>query len=113
MVIYFSGWVHLCETFASTQTGVGALREIPRIPLLRSQGLADMHMIYMDAMLERFEYYEAHIPEDFKEIPEESFDRSYMNKLYTQTYKQAVYGYPWQRTPPNFLKSCWFQEKRH
>jgi predicted acylesterase/phospholipase RssA len=73
--------------------------------LIRTQGIGDLYLIYMQARRDRCNYRLAYIPDDFGEISDEPFDKAYMNKLFEHGYRKAQGGYPWEDTPPGWYKA--------
>ena len=68
--------------------------------LIRSQGIGDMYRVYLGAQRDGLNYHLAFIPNDFREIPKEPFDREYMTKLFNLGYDLAKRGYQWKTAPP-------------
>lgn len=70
--------------------------------LLQTQGIGDLYRIYVTTQRDGVAYNLAYIPKTFDAVPKEGFDPVYMSALFDVGYKQAVNGYPWQKTPPGF-----------
>ena len=70
--------------------------------LIRTQGIGDMYLIYLDCQRDGIDYNLAYIPDDFSIKPKEDFDPVYMGKLYDLAYQLAKNGYPWDKAPPGF-----------
>lgn len=70
--------------------------------LIRTQGIGDMYLIYLDCKRDGIDYNLAYIPDDFSIKPKEDFDPVYMGKLYDLAYQLAKNGYPWDKAPPGF-----------
>ena len=68
--------------------------------LIRTQGIGDMYRVYLAAKRDGMDYHLAYIPQDFKDVPNEPFDREYMTKLYNLGYRQAKEGGKWRKFPP-------------
>lgn len=68
--------------------------------LLRTQGIGDLHRVYLVAKRDGISFRLAHIPDEFDEVPKEPFDKEYMRKLFDLGYKLARNGYPWETAPP-------------
>ncbi len=75
--------------------------------LIRTQGIGDLNLIYLESRRDNANFRLAYIPAEFKEEPKEDevFDKEYMNKLYEFGYNQAKNGYPWENKPPGFTDS--------
>ena len=70
--------------------------------LIRTQGIGDMYLIYLDCQRDGIDYNLAYIPDDFSIKPKEDFDPVYMGKLFDLAYQLAKNGYPWDKAPPGF-----------
>jgi predicted acylesterase/phospholipase RssA len=68
--------------------------------LIRTQGIGDMYRVYLGAKRDGMDYHLAYIPDDFKEEPNEPFDREYMTNLYNLGYRLAKEGGAWRKSPP-------------
>ena len=68
--------------------------------LLRTQGIGDLHRVYLGTKRDGISFRLAHIPDEFDEVPKEPFDKEYMRKLFDLGYKLAKSGYPWETAPP-------------
>lgn len=68
--------------------------------LIRTQGLGDLTQIYLLSQRDGAEFYLAYVPDEFREEPDEPFDRDYMIELFERGYEMARAGYPWERLPP-------------
>jgi len=71
--------------------------------LIRTQGIGDLYQIYALCKRDGNDFNLAHIPAEFTEEPSEGFDPVYMGKLYEFGYQMALKGYPWAKTPPDFI----------
>lgn len=71
--------------------------------LIATQGIGDLHRLYLQTQRDGIDYNLAFIPASFKAVPKEAFDRDYMNQLYQVGYDLARNGYAWQKTPPGFV----------
>jgi hypothetical protein len=71
--------------------------------LIQTQGIGDLYRIYTTTQRDGIDYNLAIIPATFNEKPAEAFDPVYMKQLFDVGYKQAVAGYPWQKTPPGLV----------
>jgi predicted acylesterase/phospholipase RssA len=72
--------------------------------LIRTQGIGDLYHIYVTARRDKADYNLAYIPDDFHEKSSEPFDTEYMNHLFNLGYNLAREGYPWHKTPPNWVE---------
>jgi hypothetical protein len=71
--------------------------------LIRTQGLGDLNLIFLQTQRDRGNFRLAFIPDGFDEKPKELFDNAYMNALFDLGYEQAKGGYPWLDKPPGWL----------
>jgi hypothetical protein len=71
--------------------------------LIRTQGLGDLNLIFLQTKRDRGNFRLAFIPAGFDEKPKELFDNAYMNALFDLGYEQAKGGYPWLDKPPGWL----------
>jgi hypothetical protein len=60
--------------------------------------------MYFLAMRDGYDYNLAYIPSYFNEETTETFDPTYMKKLFDVGYNLAKAGYPWQKIPPRLKK---------
>jgi hypothetical protein len=67
--------------------------------LIRTQGIGDLNLIYLQSQRDDANFRLALIPDDFEVVPKELFDNAYMNKLFDLGYEQAKAGYPWLDKP--------------
>ncbi len=67
--------------------------------LIRTQGIGDMSTIYFLAQRDGVVFHLAHVPDDFKVEPKETFDREYMRQLFALGFERASKGYPWITGP--------------
>ena len=70
--------------------------------LLHTQGLGDLHRIYLTAQRDGLDYNLAYISTDFTTRRNERFETAYMRSLFDYAYEKARHGYPWQKYPPGF-----------
>ena len=73
--------------------------------LIRTQGIGDLYQIYALCKRDGNDFNLAYIPSSFTEEPTEGFDPAYMSKLYELGYEMGMKGYPWEKSPPGFLKA--------
>ena len=71
--------------------------------LIRTQGLGDIHRIYLNSRAEAIDFNLTFIPEEFTLKAKEPFDKEYMNQLFNLGYKMGNSGYPWKKFPPGFV----------
>lgn len=72
--------------------------------LIHSQGLGDLDRMFMTARRDNMDFNLAHIPADFDLVPNEPFDREYMQKLFAVGFNLAAPGYPWAKLPPGYVE---------
>ncbi len=69
--------------------------------LIQTQGMGDLHRIYVTTQRDGLDFNLAIIGDDFvyagKPVP---FETTYMRALHTHAYDLAREGYPWQKFPP-------------
>lgn len=70
--------------------------------LIRTQGIGDINLIYLESRRDDANFKLAYIPSEFKQKPKEIFDIEYMKKLFEMGRKRAKDGYPWATKPPGF-----------
>jgi hypothetical protein len=70
--------------------------------LTRSQGIGDLHRIYLTARRDGIDYNLAFIPASFDTPHREEFDTNYMRELFATGRQMAQAGYQWQKYPPGF-----------
>jgi len=80
--------------------------------LLESQSMGNIYEIYLIAQRDGIEFDLAYIPQEFNEKSKEPFDPVYMKKLYDLAYKTAKNGYPWSKTPPDYIEGHAEQSNR-
>ena len=71
--------------------------------LIRTQGIGDLYQIFALCKRDGNDFNLAYIPSTFTEEPSEGFDPVYMTKLFELGYKKSVEGYPWEKSPPDFI----------
>ncbi|MFT5351444.1 MAG: hypothetical protein ACI9MF_002267 [Gammaproteobacteria bacterium] len=72
--------------------------------LIRTQGIGDVNLIYMQSRRDNAEFRLAVIPTDFEEEAEEVFDKKYMNKLFDLGRGLSREGYPWLDKPTSWIE---------
>jgi hypothetical protein len=70
--------------------------------MIRSQGIANLHEIYLKAKRDGVDYNLAYIPDSFDVEEEEPFDPVYMKALFDLGFEMAKEGYPWHKAPPDY-----------
>ena len=83
------------------QTLAIALRSIET--LTKSRGIGDLARMYARAKEDKIDYNLASIPGDFDAPHPKPFDGAYMQELYERARKMARGGYPWAKSPPEFV----------
>ncbi len=73
--------------------------------LIHSQGLGDLDRMFMTARRDGMDFNLAHIPREFDLVPNEPFDRVYMQKLFAVAFNLAIDGYPWSKLPPGYVET--------
>jgi hypothetical protein len=68
--------------------------------LVRTQGIGDLHNIYLKTCRDGLDFNLAYIPADFVEKSREEFDPEYMKSLFDMAFDRAGAGYPWEELPP-------------
>jgi hypothetical protein len=70
--------------------------------LIKSQSIGDLFRLYVYTQRDNIQYNLAYIPENFNEKPAATFDKPYMNKLFTLGYDLGKSGYQWKHFPYGF-----------
>lgn len=68
--------------------------------LIRTQGIGDLFRLYVTARENNFDYFLAHVPDDFHVETTELFDPDYMRPLFHIGYEQGKRGGCWYSLPP-------------
>jgi len=68
--------------------------------LIRTQGIGDLFRLYVTARDNDFDYFLAHVPNDFHVTTTELFDPDYMRPLFHIGYEQGQRGGCWYSLPP-------------
>jgi hypothetical protein len=71
--------------------------------LIRTQGIGDLNLIYLQSQRDGTNFHLAFIPDEFDVEPKELFDNAYMKKLFDLGYERARNGYPWHNKPPAWV----------
>ncbi len=80
--------------------------------LVETQGVGNLYEVFVAARRDGIDFNLAYIPDEFKETPEEPFDQAYMRKLFDLAYRAARTGYPWSKTPPDYIPAAGEQTKQ-
>jgi hypothetical protein len=67
--------------------------------LINAQGIGDLAKLYALSAEHGFDYHVAYIPESFEGEASETFDRTYMTKLFEYGYELALTGRQWKVVP--------------
>lgn len=70
--------------------------------VLKNHGISDLQRLYAESRRDQTDYNLAAIPGEFADTSKESFDKTYMNKLYNLGHRLAESGYRWMKVPPGF-----------
>ena len=70
--------------------------------MIRSQGVSNLHEIYLTAKRDGIDYNLAYIPDSFDVEAEQPFDPVYMKALFDLGFELAKDGYPWLKAPPDY-----------
>jgi len=68
--------------------------------LIHTQGIGDLYEISAITRRDGSKLRLAFIPESFTRVPNEPFEREYMNELFLIGYNLGRAGYPWSTRPP-------------
>ena len=71
--------------------------------LIRTQGIGDLNLIYLESRRDGGNFRLAFIPDEFDVQPEELFDKAHMNELFNLGYAMAKEGFPWLDRPPGWI----------
>jgi len=73
--------------------------------LVRTQGIGDVHGVYLQTCRDGMDFNLAYIPSDFDEKSREEFDPKYMKNLFDMAFDRARAGYPWEKLPPQLKEA--------
>ncbi len=91
---------YLFPKWQAVEPGIASIGGRSLSMLIKTQGLGDIYRIYWTMQRDGVDFNFAYIPDEFKEEPNEMFDKVYMKKLYDYGYEKAKQGYPWLKEPP-------------
>jgi predicted acylesterase/phospholipase RssA len=96
----------LSATFKATPARLLPLAKRSMDSLIRTQGIGDLFRLYVIAAQNDFNYFLAHVPNDFKMATDELFDPDYMRPLFQIGYQQGLKGGCWRFTPPGLTTTA-------
>ena len=96
----------LTATFKATPARLLPLAKRSIAGLIRTQGIGDLFRLYTIAAKNDFDYFLAHVPNDFKAATNELFDPDYMRPLFQIGYQQGLKGGCWRSTPPGLTTTA-------
>jgi predicted acylesterase/phospholipase RssA len=62
----------------------------------------DIYRLFVSTQKTGLDFNLAYIPADFRPNPKEIFDAKEMQRLFKRGYDDAIHGYPWHKTPPDY-----------
>ena len=68
--------------------------------LIRTQGIGDIHRMYLGARRDGLDFNLAYIPGEFVASAPSEAGLDYMKHIYQRAYSLAKEGYPWEAEPP-------------
>lgn len=71
--------------------------------LIQTQGIGDLYRIYLTAQRDGLDFNLAYIPASFTLPHKKDFETEYMRALFQVGYDMAAHGYPWEKTPPDYV----------
>ncbi len=71
--------------------------------LIRTQGIGDLYRLYVTARINEFDYFLAHVPNDFHVGSDELFDPDYMRPLFQIGFEEGLEGGCWMSVPPGLM----------
>jgi len=90
----------MAADFESTPAKLIPLAKRSIDSLIRTQGIGDLYRLYVTAEANDFDYFLAHVPNDFHVATTELFDPDYMRPLFHLGYEQGKRGGCWYSLPP-------------
>ena len=90
----------MAADFESTPARLIPLAKRSIDSLIRTQGIGDLYRLYVTAKENDFDYFLAHVPNDFQVETTELFDPDYMRPLFHLGYEQGRRGGCWYSLPP-------------
>jgi predicted acylesterase/phospholipase RssA len=73
--------------------------------LIQTQGVGDLYRIYLTAQRDGLDFNLAYIPASFNVPHKKDFETDYMRALFKVGYDMAANGYPWEKTPPDYVSA--------
>jgi predicted acylesterase/phospholipase RssA len=73
--------------------------------LIQTQGVGDLYRIYLTAQRDGLDFNLAYIPASFNAPHKKDFETDYMRALFKVGYDLAAKGYPWEKTPPDYVSA--------
>ncbi|MEO1274706.1 MAG: patatin-like phospholipase family protein [Pseudomonadota bacterium] len=73
--------------------------------LIGGSGSGDLYKLYAIAERDEVDFRVLWVPKSFDGVPEEPFDRAYMQSLYALGRELGAAGAPWRPHPPNFKRA--------
>lgn len=89
--------------WANTERRVLSIASRAITSMIHTQGVGDLYRIYLTAQRDNVDFNLAYIPASFGHPHREEFDTDFMRALYETGYRMAVQGYPWNKTPPDYV----------
>lgn len=71
--------------------------------LIKTQGMGDLYRLYLGSIRDGVNYRLSYIPSTFKEESKETFDPTYMSKLFEVGYRLGQSHRNWYTSPPGYL----------
>ncbi len=102
--IYIIRNARLEPKWKAVRPSLGPIAKGALSTLILNQGMGNLELMYFLAMRDGYDYNLAYIPSYFNEETTETFDPTYMKKLFDVGYNLAKAGYPWQKIPPRLKK---------
>jgi hypothetical protein len=85
--------------FESTERRILPIMARSMSSLIRTQGIGDLATIFLITRRDGVAFHLAYVPDDFDAVPQEPFDRDYMQKLFMIGFEKARRGYNWVTGP--------------
>jgi predicted acylesterase/phospholipase RssA len=101
-IVYIIRNARLDADWASVERRTLSIATRAIASLTRTQGIGDLHRIYLTARRDGIDFNLAFIPASFNTPHHEEFDTNYMKALFATGKEMAEAGYQWQKYPPGF-----------